>query len=123
MTNQNIHHYEEMEVVHTTFSNFTPFNEFEGLLSDTIEIMKNTPVKTWVIDLTDVVILGKLHLNFFIDSCLPRVKHLNVHDVKIIKSKFNFDTSFERNLKRALTSMHFNFQYSYGIHELSKVHR
>lgn len=118
MSRQNIMHYEKVGVIHTTFSNFTPFDDFEELLTNTIDGMKSDKINTWIIDLTDVVILGKQHLNYFIDMCLPRIKHMNITDVKIVKSKFNFDTSFERNLKRALSSMGFNFEYTFGIHAM-----
>ena len=119
MKDRKIYLHKESGVIHTAFSNFTPFADFESLLLNTIEEMKDQRINTWIIDLTDVVILGRQHLNYFIELCLPRIKHLEVTNIKIIKSKFNFDTSFERNLKRALSSMQFNFEYTLGVHSLT----
>ena len=119
MLNQSINKFEKYNALQTSFSNFSPFNQFENLIQDSIEEMQDGSIKTWVIDFTDVVILGTHHLNYFIDSCLPRIKHLNINEIKVVKSKYNFDTSFDKNLKRALSSMNFKFEYSHGVHELS----
>lgn len=62
-----IFHNPEEGYISTKLRNFTSFEEFESILDLTIIHIKTQKQNTWLLDLSEVLIVGQQHQNYLVE--------------------------------------------------------